>query len=109
MIQFSLISLIPGLIRSLQDCADPAFDSYEKNLTQATSLKTSERNSREQLQRVISKASDLQLIRGPVLAYMGLPLQIFGKVHLTSSDCKISIAKLDLGQLFWTIYAFTAT
>lgn len=59
MIQFSLISLIPGLIRSLQDCADPAFDSYEKTVVKPTSLKTSERSS--------------------LLAYMGLPLQIFGK------------------------------
>ncbi|KAJ5135426.1 Late secretory pathway protein AVL9 [Penicillium bovifimosum] len=59
MIQFSLISLIPGLINSLQDCADPAFDSYSQTVEKATSLKTSDRSS--------------------LLAYMGLPLQIFGK------------------------------
>lgn len=59
MIQFSLISLIPGLINNLQDCADPAFDSYSKSVEKPTSLKTSDRSS--------------------LLAYMGLPLQIFGK------------------------------
>ncbi|KAJ5359627.1 uncharacterized protein N7496_012040 [Penicillium cataractarum] len=59
MIQFSLISLIPGLINSLQDCADPAFDSYAETVEKPTSLKTSDRSS--------------------LLAYMGLPLQIFGK------------------------------
>lgn len=45
MMQFSLISLIPGLIRNLQDCADPAFDSYAQNAEKPTSLKTSERRS----------------------------------------------------------------
>ncbi|KAJ5351462.1 hypothetical protein N7452_000436 [Penicillium brevicompactum] len=59
MIQFSLISLIPGLINSLQDCADPAFDTYSQTVEKPTSLKTSD--------------------RGSLLAYMGLPLQIFGK------------------------------
>jgi hypothetical protein len=62
MMQFSLISLIPGLIRNLQDCADPELDQYERNLTKPTSLKTSDRSS--------------------LLLYMGLPLQIFGKVSL---------------------------
>ncbi|OJD09907.1 hypothetical protein AJ78_08862 [Emergomyces pasteurianus Ep9510] len=59
MIQFSLISLIPGLIHHLEDCADPSFDSYAESVVKPTSLKTSERSS--------------------LLAYMGLPLQIFGK------------------------------
>ncbi|CAI7628555.1 unnamed protein product [Penicillium glandicola] len=59
MIQFSLISLIPGLINSLQDCADPSFDTYSQTVEKPTSLKTSDRSS--------------------LLAYMGLPLQIFGK------------------------------
>ncbi|EED21587.1 Avl9 protein, putative [Talaromyces stipitatus ATCC 10500] len=59
MIQFSLLSLIPGLLSNLQDCADPTFDSYAENAEKATSLKTSERSS--------------------LLAYMGLPLQLFGK------------------------------
>ncbi|KAA6409608.1 MAG: hypothetical protein FRX48_06220 [Lasallia pustulata] len=62
MMQFSLISLIPGLIRKLEDCADPDLDSNEKNMFTPTSLKTSERNS--------------------LLSYMGLPLQLFGKGSL---------------------------
>ncbi|PHH87165.1 hypothetical protein CDD83_9243 [Cordyceps sp. RAO-2017] len=59
MVQFSLISLIPGLLRNLQDCADPELDSYEKKLSQPTSLQSSNRSS--------------------LLSFMGLPLQIFGK------------------------------
>lgn len=62
MMQFSLISLIPGLIRNLQDCADPELDDYEKNLKKPTNVKSSDRNS--------------------LLSYMGLPLQIFGKGSL---------------------------
>lgn len=61
MMQFSLLSLIPGLIRNLQDCADPELNNYEKCLSKPTSLRTSDRNS--------------------LLSYMGLPLQIFGKVR----------------------------
>ena len=45
MLQFALISLIPGLLRRLQDAADPEFDSYEKALAVPASLRTSERNS----------------------------------------------------------------
>ncbi|KAM0798149.1 transport protein Avl9-domain-containing protein [Usnea florida] len=62
MLQFALISLIPGLLRKLQDSADPEFDSYEKSLIMPASLRTSERNS--------------------LLSYMGLPLQLFGKGSL---------------------------
>ncbi|KAF9641291.1 Late secretory pathway protein AVL9 [Lasiodiplodia theobromae] len=62
LLQFSLVSLIPNLIRQLHDCADPAFNTYEENLQRPTSLKTSERAS--------------------LLAYMGLPLQLFGKGSL---------------------------
>ncbi|KAK4140857.1 late secretory pathway protein AVL9 [Dichotomopilus funicola] len=60
--QFSLISLIPRLLHNLQDSAGPELDSYEKELTTPTSLRTSDRNS--------------------LLSYMGLPLQIFGKGSL---------------------------
>ena len=45
MMQFSLISLIPGLIRRLEDCAAPELDSIEKNLVMPTSLKSSDRSS----------------------------------------------------------------
>jgi len=46
MMQFSLVSLIPGLLRRLEDCADPEFNSYERNMIMPASLKTSERSSR---------------------------------------------------------------
>src|ERR1700712_5487385 len=59
MMQFSLISLIPGLIRSLEDCASPDYASREENMVMPTSLRTSERAS--------------------LLAYVGIPLHIFGK------------------------------
>jgi hypothetical protein len=45
MMQFALISLIPGLLRKLEDCADREFDSYEKKLMKPTSLRTSDRRS----------------------------------------------------------------
>lgn len=45
MMQFALISLIPGLIRNLQDSADPSLDSYSRTVERPTTLKTSERNS----------------------------------------------------------------
>ncbi|KAG6004080.1 hypothetical protein E4U21_001425 [Claviceps maximensis] len=57
--KFSLISLIPGLLQNLQDCADPELHSYETKLVQPTSLQSSNRSS--------------------LLSFMGLPLQIFGK------------------------------
>lgn len=45
LLQFSLINLIPGLVRSLQDCADPALDTYAQTVSKATQLRTSERSS----------------------------------------------------------------
>ena len=62
--QFALISLIPNLIRNLQDCADPEMANHEKKLIRSDSLRTSDRAS--------------------LLLYMGLPLQIFGKGSLFS-------------------------
>ncbi|KIY00494.1 uncharacterized protein Z520_04179 [Fonsecaea multimorphosa CBS 102226] len=59
MMQFALISLIPGLIANLQDAADPSLDTYAQSAQKATSLRTGD--------------------RGSLLAFMGLPLQIFGK------------------------------
>jgi hypothetical protein len=94
MMQFSLISLIPGLIRNLQDCADPDLNSYEQNLVKPTSLKTSDRNS--------------------LLSYMGLPLQIFGKVgfsligeYLGSSA--LALINRNTGQPFRSLYPFATT
>ncbi|XP_039301483.1 late secretory pathway protein AVL9-like [Nilaparvata lugens] len=59
MVQFAFISLIPGLLHNLRDCADPDLNSYETKLAQPTSLQSSNRRS--------------------LLSFMGLPLQIFGK------------------------------
>jgi hypothetical protein len=61
-VQFSLLSLIPCLVRNLQDCAAPHLDRYERTVRAQDSVKTSDRTS--------------------LLAYMGLPLQIFGKGSL---------------------------
>ena len=47
MIQFALISLVPGLLTRLEDAADPEYESYEKSVSQSTSLKTSDRTSRK--------------------------------------------------------------
>ena len=78
MTQFALISLIPGLIRNLQDCADPELSNYEHNLVKPTTLKTSERNSCRRHLAMRTKELVLTLL---VLSFMGLPLQIFGKVR----------------------------
>ncbi|KAI5294412.1 late secretory pathway protein avl9 [Ascosphaera acerosa] len=51
--------LFKCLINNLQDCASPHFDSFAQAAKRPTSLKTSDRNS--------------------LLAFMGLPLQLFGK------------------------------
>lgn len=58
-VQFSLISLIPGLVRSLRDCADPQMNRYAESRQKPDSVRTSDRTS--------------------LLAYVGLPLQLFGK------------------------------
>lgn len=58
-VQFSLISLIPGLVRNLQDCSDPQMNRYAETLKKPDSVRTSDRAS--------------------LLGYMGVPLQIFGK------------------------------
>ncbi|KAK6346797.1 late secretory pathway protein avl9 [Orbilia brochopaga] len=62
MTQFALVSLIPGLLENLQDASDPDLNSYEECREKAANLKTSDRRS--------------------LLAYMGCPLQIFGKGSL---------------------------
>ncbi|KAF2168311.1 hypothetical protein M409DRAFT_65756 [Zasmidium cellare ATCC 36951] len=61
-VQFSLISLIPGLVRSLRDCADPQMNRYAESCTRPDSVRTSDRTS--------------------LLAYVGLPLQLFGKCSM---------------------------
>ncbi|KAK3074780.1 hypothetical protein LTR53_002512 [Teratosphaeriaceae sp. CCFEE 6253] len=58
-VQFSLLSLIPNLVKNLRDCADPQMDVYAETLHKPDSVRTSDRSS--------------------LLAYLGVPLQIFGK------------------------------
>ncbi|TKA82676.1 hypothetical protein B0A55_01480 [Friedmanniomyces simplex] len=58
-VQFSLLSLIPNLVKNLRDCADPSMDSYAETLRKPDSVRTSDRSS--------------------LLAYLGVPLQLFGK------------------------------
>lgn len=55
--QFALVTLIPNLINHLEDCGSPLLSTYETKLKKPTSLRTSDRES--------------------LLAFMGLPLQIF--------------------------------
>ncbi|KAJ9107482.1 hypothetical protein QFC21_000935 [Naganishia friedmannii] len=57
--QYSLISLMPGLLLNLADAGDPSLDFRKKTANKPTSLRTSDRNS--------------------LLRYMGLPLHTFGK------------------------------
>ena len=77
--QYSLISLIPGtsprgfyrpvltdisgLLQTLQDCGSPPLASRAPTLTRPTSLRTSDRRS--------------------LLTYLGLPLDLFGKVRVS--------------------------
>ncbi|KAI5897126.1 uncharacterized protein SCHCODRAFT_01171131 [Schizophyllum commune H4-8] len=57
--QYSLISLIPGLLQTLEDCGSPPIAARAPTLSKPTSLKTSDRKS--------------------MMAYLGFPLDIFGK------------------------------
>lgn len=57
--QYSLISLLPGLLQTLDDCGSPPLASRAPTLARPTSLRTSDRKS--------------------LMAYTGLPLDIFGK------------------------------
>ncbi|EIW81213.1 hypothetical protein CONPUDRAFT_56688 [Coniophora puteana RWD-64-598 SS2] len=57
--QYSLISLIPGLLQNLEDCGSPPLASRAPTLSRPNSLKTSDRKS--------------------MMAFMGLPLDLFGK------------------------------
>ncbi|KAJ3758399.1 transport protein Avl9-domain-containing protein [Lentinula raphanica] len=57
--QYSLISLLPGLLQTLDDCGSPPLASRAPTLTRPTSLRTSDPKS--------------------LMAYTGFPLDIFGK------------------------------
>ncbi|KAI0754757.1 transport protein Avl9-domain-containing protein [Daedaleopsis nitida] len=57
--QYSLVTLIPGLLHNLDDCGSPPLAYRAQTLSRPTSLKTSDPKS--------------------MMAYMGLPLDLFGK------------------------------
>ncbi|KAJ7486222.1 transport protein Avl9-domain-containing protein [Mycena galericulata] len=57
--QYSLVSLLPGLLQTLDDCGSPPLAARAPTLSRPTSLRTSDRKS--------------------MRAYTGLPLDIFGK------------------------------
>ncbi|CCL98519.1 uncharacterized protein FIBRA_00518 [Fibroporia radiculosa] len=57
--QYSLVTLIPGLLQNLEDCGSPPLAARAQTLSRPTSLKTSDHKS--------------------MMAYAGLPLDLFGK------------------------------
>ncbi|PVG01634.1 hypothetical protein CPB86DRAFT_773208 [Serendipita vermifera] len=57
--QYSLVSLIPGLLQTLEDCGAPNLATRAPTLSQPSELRTSDRKS--------------------MLDFMGLPLDLFGK------------------------------
>ncbi|KAF7364855.1 UDENN domain-containing protein [Mycena venus] len=57
--QYSLVSLLPGLLQTLDDCGSPPLAARAPTLSRPTSLKTSDRKS--------------------MMAYTGLPLDVFGR------------------------------
>ncbi|KAI0770101.1 transport protein Avl9-domain-containing protein [Fomes fomentarius] len=57
--QYSLVTLIPGLLQNLDDCGSPPLAYRAQSLSRPTSLKTSDPKS--------------------MMAFMGLPLDLFGK------------------------------
>ncbi|KAF9527500.1 transport protein Avl9-domain-containing protein [Crepidotus variabilis] len=57
--QYSLVSLLPGLLQTLDDCGSPPLASRALTLSRPTSLRTSDHKS--------------------MMAFMGLPLDVFGK------------------------------
>jgi hypothetical protein len=61
----TLISDLLGLLQTLDDCGSPPLASRAPTLSPPTSLRTSDHKS--------------------MMAYMGLPLDIFGKVSIAAS------------------------
>lgn len=83
MTQFSLLSLIPGLLGALEDCADPELNYYEGRLFKPTSVRTSDRKSCTfSWPRLYTWGMSLADFVNEVLTFMGMPLQIFGKGSL---------------------------
>ncbi|GBE83012.1 predicted protein [Sparassis crispa] len=57
--QYSLVTLVPGLLQNLVDCGSPPLATRAQTLSRPTSLRTSDPKS--------------------MMAYVGLPLDLFGK------------------------------
>jgi len=57
--QYSLVTLVPGLLQNLDDCGSPPLAARAQTLSRPTSLRTSDHKS--------------------MMAYVGLPLDLFGK------------------------------
>lgn len=57
--QYSLVTLMPGLLQNLEDCGSPPLGTRAPTLTRPSSLKTSNHKS--------------------MMTYLGLPLDLFGK------------------------------
>jgi Transport protein Avl9 len=102
--QYSLISLIPGLfillyvvlllliyvsglLQTLDDCGSPPLAARAPTLSRPTSLRTSDHKS--------------------MMAYIGLPLDIFGKVG-TLKRLYPHISIVTLGRILSTLSAVTA-
>ena len=58
--QYSLVALIPGLLHNLDDCGSPPLAARAQTLSRPSELRTSDPKS--------------------MMAYVGLPLDLFGKV-----------------------------
>jgi hypothetical protein len=63
--QYSLISLVPGLLLSLEDAGAPSFDRRAGESERPSELRTSDRKS--------------------MMRFMGCPLNLFGAVCLFAS------------------------
>lgn len=83
--QYSLVSLVPGLLPSLQDCAVPTFDTSSYQRQRVESLKMSDRKS--------------------LLAFMGLPLPLFSEGAFFQPYCPLQ----QLGLLDGTTWVIGTT
>jgi Transport protein Avl9 len=85
--QYSLVTLIPCLLQTLEDCGSPPLAARAPTLSRPTSLRTSDRKS--------------------LLAFVGLPLDVFGKVGFTFTSSLHANGRV-LGCLLSTISSLTA-
>lgn len=77
-----------GLLQTLQDCGSPPLTSRAPTLSQPTSLRTSDRRS--------------------LLAYLGLPLDLFGKVLISPRNFIDPSCQICTGCVLPTLPSTTA-